>query len=62
MPDKTVSRGVGLYRDEWTELEKISKEHNATLHAIAVYAIRYFLKQYHAGKIKLQKEQRLGKP
>lgn len=50
--DIIKARGVGLKISEWAELEKIAGDLGLTLHAVSVYAMKYFLKQYQAGKIK----------
>jgi len=51
--DIIEARGVGLKKSEWAELEKIAAElGDMTLHAVTAYGVRYFLKQYQAGKIK----------
>lgn len=47
-------RGVGLKQKEWAELEKIAEESGTKSLAVAAYAIRYFLRDYRAGKIKSQ--------
>lgn len=47
----TVTQGVGLKASEWAEIEDIADELGQTRHAIAAYALRYFLKQYQAGAI-----------
>ena len=52
--DKISARGVGLKASEWVELEKIAAEVGTTPHAIAAFGIRYFMKDYRAGKIKTQ--------
>lgn len=52
--DIIKARGVGLRQSEWTELEKIADDSGIKLHAVTAYAIRYFLKDYRAGKIKPQ--------
>jgi hypothetical protein len=52
--DKITARGVGLKVSEWRELEKIAAEVGTTPHAIAAYGIRYFVKDYQAGKVKTQ--------
>jgi hypothetical protein len=51
--DIIKAHGVGLKISEWDELKKIATElGDWTLHAVSAYAIRYFLKDYRAGKIK----------
>jgi hypothetical protein len=52
--DRISARGVGLKSSEWAELEKIAQDAGLKPHAVAAYAIRYFLKDYRAGKIKPQ--------
>jgi hypothetical protein len=52
--DRISARGVGLKASEWAELEKIADDAGIKPHAVAAYAIRYFLKDYRAGKIKPQ--------
>ena len=50
--DRVQAHGVGLKRSEWAELESIAGELGITLHAVTAYGVRYFLKAWHAGKIK----------
>jgi hypothetical protein len=45
---------VGLKASEWRELEKIAQEAGVKTHAVLAYAVRYFLKDHRAGKIKSQ--------
>jgi hypothetical protein len=52
--DKTEARGVGLKASEWVEVEKIARELDITPHAVLQYGIRYFMRDYRAGKIKKQ--------
>ena len=52
--DKIQARGVGLRQSEWAEIERIAAEVGTTPHAIAAYGLRYFMKDYRAGKIKTQ--------
>jgi hypothetical protein len=52
-PDDLVkTRGLGLKQSEWGDIDKIAADLDWKQHAVVVYAVRYFLKQYHAGKIK----------
>jgi hypothetical protein len=53
--DIVKARGVGLKISEWQELENIAGDLGVTLHAVSVYAMRYFVKQYKAGNIKAEK-------
>jgi hypothetical protein len=55
--DVIKPRGVGLKQSEWAELEKIAQDAGMKPHAVAAYAVRYFLKDYHAGKIKPEKKE-----
>jgi len=50
--DIIAARGVGLKTSEWVEIEGIAVDLGTTPHAVTAYAVRYFLKQYRAGKIK----------
>jgi len=50
--DEITAQGVGLRLSEWAELDTIAADLGMTPHALRVYAVRYFLAQYKAGKIK----------
>lgn len=52
--DSIKSRGVGLKLSEWEEIEKIAADLGIKPYALAAYALRYFLKAWHEGKIKTQ--------
>lgn len=52
--DVIRSRGIGLKLSEWEEIDKIAEALEITPHAVAAYGIRYFMKDYKAGKIKTQ--------
>ena len=52
--DRIQSRGIGLKLSEWEEIDKIAAELELTPHAVTAYGIRYFLRDWHAGKIKPQ--------
>ena len=43
--------GVGLRKSEWRRYEEIAAEMQMTKHGVALFALRYFLKQYDAGEI-----------
>ena len=49
--DEVKSHGVGLRESEWQQIEAIADEMGITKHAVAAYALRYFLKSYTAGEI-----------
>jgi len=50
--DVITAQGVGLRVSEWAELDTIAADLEMTPHALRVYAVRFFLAQYKAGKIK----------
>ena len=52
--DEVKSHGVGLRESEWLQIEAIADEMGITKHAVAAYALRYFLKSYNAGEIKTE--------
>jgi hypothetical protein len=52
--DRVRAHGIGLKDSEWSELEKIAAEIGVTTHAAAAYGIKYFMRDYKAGKIKTQ--------
>jgi hypothetical protein len=52
--DKIQTRGIGLKLSEWGEVDGIAEELELTPHAVIAYAVRYFLKAWHEGKIKPQ--------
>ena len=52
LQDLIESRGVGLKQSEWEFIEKTAAELNLTTHGLAVYLLRYGLKEYKAGKMK----------
>jgi hypothetical protein len=54
--DIVKPKGVGLKDSEWRELEQIADKAGLKLHAITAYAVRYFLRDYRAGKIKPEKK------
>ena len=57
--DEVKSHGVGLRESEWQQIEAIADEMGITKHAVAAYALRYFLKSYDAGEIKTETKQSL---
>ena len=54
--DRIEAKGAGLKKSEWAELDKIADDLGMTSHAVHVYAVRYFMAQYKAGKIKAQEK------
>ena len=52
---KAKPYGVYLGIDERAAMEKIMKETGENQHALLQFAVKYFIKQYRAGKIKAQK-------
>lgn len=55
--DKLKAMGIGLRMSEWEEIEKIAASLDMTSHAVAAYAIRRFVRDWQAGKIKPEKKQ-----
>lgn len=53
---RTISVGVGLKEGEVAELDRIVEDLGITRNALMRYAIRNFLKQYHAGSINLARD------
>lgn len=53
-------RPVGVYLRVATraEVEKIAQEEDLPLHAILAYGIAYFVRQYKAGKVKIETTQK----
>ena len=49
--DKVESYGVGLRKSEWQRYDEIAAEMQMTKHGVALFALRYFLKQYDAGEV-----------
>lgn len=60
--DMVKIRGVGLKMSEWEEIEKIGDSLGIKPHAVLQYAVRYFLKAWHEGKIKIKTETRKAFP
>ena len=50
--------GVYLRKDARIAIEEIAEEENLTRHAILAYAVSYFVRQYKAGKVKIEKKQK----
>jgi hypothetical protein len=50
--DIIKAQGVGLKLSEWAELDTIAADLGMKRHALRVYAVRYFLAAYKAGKIR----------
>ena len=51
-------RPLGLYlrNDVIAEVESIADENGQAVHGIITYAVSYFIKQYRAGKVKIETE------
>ena len=52
---KAKPYGVYLGVDERAAMEKIIKETGENQHALLQFAVKYFIQQYKAGKIKAEK-------
>ena len=57
---EALRRPVGIYlrRDVRTAIEEIADKEGLTRHAILSYAVSYFIRQYRAGKVKIEKQQK----
>lgn len=53
-------RPLGLYlrNDVLAEVQAIAEENGQAVHGIVTYAVTYFVKQYRAGKVKIETEQK----
>jgi hypothetical protein len=49
--DPVKPRGIGLRESEWQLLELIGNEFDETVNAIAVWALRDFIKRYQKGEL-----------
>jgi hypothetical protein len=58
-PDPVKPRGVGLKTSEWLEFDKIARELGMRPHALALWALRDFVKRYQAGQIKTKTSKKL---
>ena len=54
-----LRRPIGVYvrKDVRAEVDKIAEDEGLSRHSILTYAISYFVRQYKAGKVKIEKEQ-----
>ena len=50
---KINPRGVGLQEHEWQTIEKIAGKNGVTIHAQAVWFMRYALKEYMEGRVEI---------
>jgi hypothetical protein len=59
---KEKPRPVGVYLSisEKNTIDNIAKEKGFASHAVLKYAVLYFLKEYQAGRIQLERENRPG--
>ncbi len=54
---KTKSFGIYLNREITAEVEDIAaKETGGNYHALLQFAVKYFIKEYRAGRVKLKKK------
>ena len=57
LPARGKPYGIYLNREMLADLEKIAEEEaDGNLHTILQYAMKHFIREYKAGKIKLRKE------
>ena len=52
--DIIIAKGVGLYKSEWEEIETAATELGMTPHKLHAHAVRYFMRRYRSGIIKLK--------
>ncbi len=57
--DPVKPRGIGLRQSEWARLETIARELGLKPHALALWAMRDFLRRYDAGEIRTETHKRL---
>ena len=57
--DPIDPKGIGLRVSEWEHLENIGDELGMTKHALAMYAIRDFMRRYDAGEIQTETKKAL---
>ncbi len=56
--DIIKTRGLGLRLSEWEEVDKIAAEMEVKPHGVLTFAVRYFLKHWREGRIKIKTETR----
>jgi hypothetical protein len=57
--DPVKPRGIGLRESEWQRLEEIAGELGMTAHAVAMYAIRDFVRRFEKGEIRTETKRAL---
>jgi hypothetical protein len=55
---KPVPTSVYLRKEVRAEVEKIAEAEGLTVHAVMAYSVSYFVRQYKAGKAKIEKVQK----
>ena len=55
---KPTPASVYLRKEVRAEVEKIAEAEGVSVHAIMAYGVSYFIRQYKAGKVKLETEDR----
>ena len=59
--EKNTPRGVYLSSSVLGELQRIAtKETGGNLHAVMQYGIKFFIREYNAGKVKIKKTVRVS--
>jgi hypothetical protein len=53
-PKKPTPASVYLRKDVRAEVEKIAEAEGLSVHAVMAYAVSYFVRQYKAGKAKIE--------
>jgi len=59
--DPVKSRGVGLKTSEWARFDAIAAELGETRHAVAMFALKDFLRRWDAGEIQTKSKPSLPK-
>lgn len=57
--DIIQTKGVGLKRSEWEEIDRQAKTLHMTRHRVAAYLLRYGLQALREGKIKTKVEKQI---
>jgi hypothetical protein len=56
--DPVMPVGIGLKTSEWARMGEIAQDLDTTRHALAMWALRDFLRRYESGEIKTKSETR----
>lgn len=58
-PKGTRRRPIGLYlrNETLAAVQEIAEKEHLPIHGLLVYGVTYFIRQYRAGKVKIEKQQ-----